>query len=82
MTLLVLRVLGAAEAPAAPAALAGAPAAARRRAMTRDRHGRSLGRALLDTLWQAPLWAIPFALFFGTMFGGRCRATCAPTWSR
>ena len=33
----------------------------------------SLGRSLVRTLWQTPLWAIPFALFFGTMFGG--------TWS-
>jgi signal transduction histidine kinase len=39
--------------------------------MTMDRHGRTIGRALLDTIWQVPLWAIPFALFFGTMFGGR-----------
>ena len=31
---------------------------------------RSLGRALWNTVWQTPLWAAPFALFFGTMFGG------------
>ena len=29
----------------------------------------SLGRALLKVVWQAPIWAIPFALFFGTLFG-------------
>src|SRR6266545_4956677 len=28
-------------------------------------------RALLDWLWQQPLWAVPFALFFGTIFGSR-----------
>jgi signal transduction histidine kinase len=39
--------------------------------MTRDRDGRSIGRAFVTAIWQAPLWAIPFALFFGTMFGGR-----------
>ena len=30
----------------------------------------SLGRALVRSVWQTPLWALPFALFFGTMFGG------------
>lgn len=30
---------------------------------------RSLGRGLLDVAWKTPLWAIPFALFFGTLFG-------------
>jgi signal transduction histidine kinase len=34
------------------------------------RRPESLGGALVRTLWQAPLWAVPFALFFGTMFGG------------
>jgi len=29
-----------------------------------------LGRSLARTLWQSPLWAVPFAIFFGTMFGG------------
>ncbi len=29
------------------------------------------GRKLLDVVWQAPLWALPFALFFGTLFGAR-----------
>jgi signal transduction histidine kinase len=29
----------------------------------------SLSRALLSTLWQQPLYAIPFALFFGTLYG-------------
>ena len=28
------------------------------------------GPALWRTVWQTPLWAIPFAFFFGTMFGG------------
>ena len=32
--------------------------------------GRSLGRALFDAAWQVPLWSIPFALFFGTLYGG------------
>jgi hypothetical protein len=27
-------------------------------------------RWLINILWQQPLWAIPFALFFGTLFGG------------
>jgi signal transduction histidine kinase len=26
--------------------------------------------AVVRMLWQTPLWAIPFALFFGTLFGG------------
>ena len=30
---------------------------------------RSLLPRLLRILWQQPLWAIPFALFFGTVFG-------------
>jgi serine phosphatase RsbU (regulator of sigma subunit) len=30
----------------------------------------SLRRAFLKMLWQQPLWAIPFAIFFGTVFGG------------
>jgi len=30
---------------------------------------RRLLRPLLDTLWQQPLWAVPFALFFGTIGG-------------
>jgi signal transduction histidine kinase len=28
-------------------------------------------RAFLDVLWQTPFWAVPFALFFGTLFGAR-----------
>lgn len=32
------------------------------------------GRLLFDTLWQSPLWAVPFALFFGTIFGASRRA--------
>ncbi len=28
-------------------------------------------RKLLDVLWQAPLWAVPFAFFFGTLYGSR-----------
>ncbi len=27
-------------------------------------------RPLLRLLWQQPLWAVPFALFFGTLYGG------------
>ena len=34
----------------------------------------SVGRALIDTLWMSPLWAIPFALFFGTIFGPGLKA--------
>src|SRR5262245_16107822 len=30
----------------------------------------SLGRALFQTAWRTPLFAIPFAVFFGTLFGG------------
>ena len=30
----------------------------------------ALGQRLLRTLWQQPLYAIPFALFFGTIYGG------------
>jgi signal transduction histidine kinase len=30
----------------------------------------SYGRALLNAVWQTPLWALPFAFFFGTLFGG------------
>ncbi len=30
-------------------------------------------RPLLRLAWQQPLWAIPFALFFGTLFGARWR---------
>jgi two-component system LytT family sensor kinase len=26
-------------------------------------------RRLLDMLWQQPLWAVPFAVFFGTLYG-------------
>jgi hypothetical protein len=49
--------------------------------MTRDRRRPALLRALLDAVWQAPLWAIPFALFFGTMFGGRPQSYLGPTRS-
>jgi len=31
---------------------------------------QTLRGVIVRTLWQTPLWAIPFALFFGTMFGG------------
>jgi two-component system LytT family sensor kinase len=34
------------------------------------RRGPSLGRRMWKTLWQQPLYAIPFALFFGTIYGG------------
>ena len=30
----------------------------------------SFGGALFRTIWQTPIWALPFAIFFGTMFGG------------
>ena len=33
------------------------------------RHTVSAGAALLRLLWQVPLFAIPFAIFFGTIFG-------------
>ena len=32
------------------------------------------GGALLRLLWQIPLYAIPFAIFFGTIFGATLRA--------
>jgi signal transduction histidine kinase len=32
------------------------------------RHSGSLTRSIFDALWQQPLWAIPFALFFGALF--------------
>jgi hypothetical protein len=31
---------------------------------------KSPWRALLRLAWQQPLWALPFAIFFGTIFGG------------
>jgi signal transduction histidine kinase len=31
----------------------------------------SIRRRLWSALWQQPLWAIPFAVFFGLMYGGR-----------
>ena len=34
----------------------------------------SAGAALLRVLWQVPLCAIPFAVFFGTIFGASARA--------
>jgi sigma-B regulation protein RsbU (phosphoserine phosphatase) len=34
----------------------------------------SAGTALLRVLWQVPLYAIPFAVFFGTIFGASRRA--------
>jgi signal transduction histidine kinase len=40
---------------------AGAPCPPRRR--------RSIGRSLLEALWQQPLYAAGFALFFGTLYG-------------
>ena len=39
-----------------------------------ERRTPSLSRALLSTLWQQPLYAIPFALFFGTLYGARFEA--------
>ncbi len=35
------------------------------------RRSRGPLRAWLTLLWRQPLWAVPFALFFGTLFGGR-----------
>ncbi|HET8646667.1 MAG TPA: hypothetical protein VFO85_14330, partial [Vicinamibacteria bacterium] len=32
------------------------------------------GGALLRLLWQIPLYSIPFAIFFGTLFGATARA--------
>jgi len=43
---------------------------------------QTLGGAIVRTLWQTPLWAIPFALFFGTLFGGTLPVYRAPTWCR
>jgi signal transduction histidine kinase len=36
-----------------------------------DERPATLGRELLALVWQQPLFAIPFALFFGTMYGAR-----------
>jgi signal transduction histidine kinase len=36
-----------------------------------DERPARLGRELLSSLWQQPLYAIPFALFFGTLYGAR-----------
>ena len=38
--------------------------------MTRTPKTRRPWIALLHVLWRQPLWAIPFALFFGTLYGG------------
>lgn len=38
------------------------------------RRERMLPFKLVSGLWMAPLWAIPFALFFGVIFGGTTRA--------
>ena len=34
------------------------------------RKSEKLGPALWRAVWRTPIWALPFALFFGTMFGG------------
>ena len=39
-------------------------------AMAAQPRPQSLGSRLGKTLWQQPLYAIPFALFFGVLFGG------------
>jgi len=39
--------------------------------MSRDPSAHSLVRAILNSIWQVPLWAIPFGIFFGTVFGAR-----------
>src|SRR2546423_8510209 len=36
--------------------------------MSEARMPRTLRRDLLDMLWQQPLWAIPFAIFFAAMY--------------
>ena len=35
--------------------------------LQRSRQAHPLSRVILDALWQQPLWAIPFALFFGVL---------------
>jgi len=37
--------------------------------MSRPKPPESSLRSLLHLLWRQPLWAVPFALFFGTLFG-------------
>ena len=37
--------------------------------MPRPMKPKSARRALVDVIWRQPLWAIPFAIFFGTQFG-------------
>lgn len=35
-----------------------------------DKPRPSLARELIDLVWKPLLWAVPFALFFGTLYGG------------
>jgi hypothetical protein len=45
-----------------------------------EKHGPPAGpawRALVRIAWEAPLWALPFAAFFGMVYGGRPRAFTA-----
>jgi signal transduction histidine kinase len=37
--------------------------------MTTQRSSRPVWRELLDIAWQQPFWAVPFAIFFGTIYG-------------
>ncbi len=37
--------------------------------MPRPRRPKTPLRQFVDILWKAPLWAVPFALFFGTLYG-------------
>ncbi|MEP7027955.1 MAG: histidine kinase [Candidatus Eisenbacteria bacterium] len=39
--------------------------------MNTPRPQRSFGRCVLDAVWQTPLWAVPFAVFFGTLYGAQ-----------
>src|SRR2546426_2063451 len=38
--------------------------------MPRPRRPKTPLRQFVDILWKSPLWAVPFALFFGTLYGG------------
>jgi len=42
--------------------------------MGRRRGAETAAGALLRLLWQQPLITIPFAIFFGTLFGGLPRS--------
>lgn len=38
--------------------------------MSPARHPKPIWRRILTVLWQQPIWAIPFTIFFGTLYGG------------